>query len=181
VASFHRRHPSLHPPPPSSLAFQKKHSDITITVHGEVKGDERTFHLHKFPLISKSVYFDDNIPDSGLNAPPSGPVEMVVVDFPGGPAAFEFVAKYCYGIDIELTVDNIAFVYCACRVLRVPDLEKSTEAFMAEVVLRDPAKAAVVLKAGTSSCASSQEGGAAAGALAAAGRGGWPAGRQREG
>ncbi len=75
---------------------------------------------------------------------------MVVKDFPGGPSAFEIVAKYCYGIDIELTVDNIAFVYCACRVLRVAELEKSTEAFMTEVVLRDAAKAAVVLKAGTS-------------------------------
>lgn len=123
----------------------KKHSDITITVVGESAGDERTFHLHKFPLISKSLYFDENIPD----APGGGATEMLVKDFPGGPAAFEIVAKYCYGIDIELTVDNIAFVYCACRVLRVGDLEKSTEAFMAEVVLRDPAKAAVVLKAGT--------------------------------
>ena len=126
----------------------KKHSDITITVVGEIPGDERTFHLHKFPLISKSIYFDEHIPDSAAGAAP-GTVEMVVKDFPGGPAAFEIVAKYCYGIDIELTVDNIAFVYCACRVLRVPDLEKSTEAFMTEVVLRDPAKAAVVLKAGT--------------------------------
>lgn len=33
----------------------KKHSDLVITVQGEVAGDERTFHLHKFPLISKSV------------------------------------------------------------------------------------------------------------------------------
>ena len=32
----------------------KKHSDLVITVQGEVAGDERTFHLHKFPLISKS-------------------------------------------------------------------------------------------------------------------------------
>ena len=57
-------------------------------------------------------------------------------DFPGSFSAFEIVAKYCYGIDIELTVDNIAFVYCAARVMRVSDLEKSTEAFMVEVVLR---------------------------------------------
>jgi hypothetical protein len=126
-----------------SIPFNvKKHSDITITVSGE-SGDERTFYLHKFPLVSKSLYFDENIPDT------PGSTEMIIRDFPGGPVAFEIVAKYAYGIDIELTVDNIAFVYCASRVLRVPDLEKSTEAFMAEVVLRDPAKAAVVLKVAT--------------------------------
>lgn len=123
----------------------KKHSDITITVSGEAAGDEKTFYLHKFPLISKSLYFDDNIPESAT----SGATEMIIKDFPGGPNAFEIVAKYCYGIDIELTVDNIAYVYCASRVLRVTDLEKSTEAFMTEVVLRDPAKSAVVLKVAT--------------------------------
>jgi BTB/POZ domain len=128
----------------------KKHSDITITVSGDGSsadgsGGERTFYLHKFPLISKSLYFDENIPESAA----SGVTEMIVKDFPGGPSAFEIVAKYCYGIDIELTVDNIAHVYCASRVLRVPDLEKSTDAFMSEVVLRDPAKAAVVLKVAT--------------------------------
>ena len=97
-------------------------------------------------LISKSLYFDENIPDAPA-AP--GPTEMLIRDFPGGPSAFETVAKYCYGIDIELSVDSIAPVYCAARVLRVPELEKSTEAFMAEVVLRDPAKAAVALKVAT--------------------------------
>ncbi|RYG51066.1 BTB/POZ domain-containing protein [archaeon] len=129
----------------------KKHSDITITVSGEAAGDERTFHLHKFPLISKSLYFDENIPESTVAAAPHT-TEMIIKDFPGGPSAFELVAKYTYGIDIELSVDNIAHIYCAARVLRVPDLEKSTEAFMTEVVLRDPAKAAIVLKVSTTIC-----------------------------
>jgi hypothetical protein len=121
----------------------KKHSDITVTVSGDGPGEShRTFHLHKFPLISKSQYFDDNVPESST----VGPTEMIVTDFPGGPGAFELVAKYCYGIDIELDVNNIAYVYCASRVLRVVDLEKSTESFMTEVVLRDPAKATIVLK-----------------------------------
>lgn len=123
---------------------QKKHSDLIISVIGDAAGDEKTFHLHKFPLISKSLYFDENIPESAPT-----PTEMIIKDFPGGPGAFEVVAKYCYGIDIELTVDNIAPVYCASRVLRVPDLERSTDAFMSEVVLRDPTKAAVVLKVAT--------------------------------
>lgn len=40
--------------------------------------------------------------------------------------------------------------------MRVSDLEKSTEAFMVEVVLRDPGKAAVVLKVATGIGASSR-------------------------
>ena len=100
---------------------------------------------------------------------------LVITDFPGGPAAFEVVAKYCYGIDVELTVENLAHVYCASRAMRVADMEKSTEQFLSSVVLQaslgaggmrrrsrpprillllllllqDPAKAAVVLKVAT--------------------------------
>ena len=124
----------------------RKHSDITITVVGEPNTNDtetRTFFLHKFPLVSKSLYFDEMIPD--ISAHP-GPTEIRLKDFPGGAGAFEVVAKYCYGMDIELTVENIAPVYCACRVLKVPDLERSTEAFMTDIVLRDPVKAAVVLR-----------------------------------
>jgi APA family basic amino acid/polyamine antiporter len=95
----------------------KKHSDITITVSGDV-GDEKTFHLHKFPLISKSAYFDENIPDAS-SAPAPGPIQVELRDFPGGAGAFEVVARYCYGIDIELSMDNIAHVYCAARTLKV--------------------------------------------------------------
>jgi hypothetical protein len=83
------------------------------------------------------------IPD--VSAQP-GPTEIRLKDFPGGASAFEVVAKYCYGMDIELTVENIAPVYCACRVLKVVDLERSTEAFMNDIVLRDPVKAAIVLR-----------------------------------
>ena len=93
--------------------------------------------------MSKSLYFDEMIPD--ISAHP-GPTEIRLKDFPGGAGAFEVVAKYCYGMDIELTVENIAPVYCACRVLKVPDLERSTEAFMTDIVLRDPTKSAVVLR-----------------------------------
>lgn len=127
---------------------KKKHSDITVTVSdgAEVDPKEETFHLHKFPLVSKSHFFDENIPDS---AERPGAIEMHIKDFPGGPAAFEIVAKWCYGIDIELTVDEIAPVYCGARYLHAPDLEKTTDAFMTEIVLPDPRKAAKVLKVAT--------------------------------
>lgn len=76
-------------------------------------------------------------------------MEMELPGFPGGPRAFETVAKFMYGIDIEVTTEDIAYIYCACRYLRIPDLEKTTEAFMTEVVLQDPRKAAKVLKVAT--------------------------------
>jgi hypothetical protein len=125
----------------------KKHSDITVTIsEGDCAVDEtRVFYLHKFPLISKSVYFDLHIP---LPAEPNAAatVDMKISHFPGGPNAFEMVARYCYGLDIELNVDNIAPVYCAARVLQVADLEKSTEDYMQTFVLTDIVKAATVLK-----------------------------------
>lgn len=126
----------------------KRHSDITITIVGDgPDGDAlnagKTFYLHKFPLVSKSAYFDEIIPDSS-QVP--GPTEIRLTEFPGGAAAFEIVAKYCYGLEIELTVENIAPVYCACRVLKVAELERSTEAYMTDYVLRDPVKAAIVLR-----------------------------------
>ena len=69
-----------------------------------------------------------------------------------------FLLLYLVSLSLSLflQVDNIAFVYCAARVMRVSDLEKSTEAFMVEVVLRDPGKAAVVLKVATGIGASSR-------------------------
>lgn len=126
----------------------KRHSDITITIVGDgADGDPlnagKTFYLHKFPLVSKSAYFDEIIPDAS-QVP--GPTEIRLTEFPGGAAAFEIVAKYCYGLEIELTVENIAPVYCACRVLKVAELERSTEAYMTDYVLRDPVKAAIVLR-----------------------------------
>lgn len=127
-----------------SIPFNvKKHSDVTVTVFADDGSVQRVFNLHKFPLISKSLWFEEKIPPTSDKP---GPVDVEVREFPGGADAFEIVARYCYGLDIELTVENIAPVYCACRILRVADLEKSTEAFMTDIVLPDPVKAAVVLK-----------------------------------
>ena len=62
---------------------QKKHSDITVTIsEGDATSDtdSRSFSLHKFPLISKSTYFEKNIPvpEPGQVA---GPVEMRISNF----------------------------------------------------------------------------------------------------
>ena len=127
---------------------QKKHSDITVTIsEGDATSDteSRSFSLHKFPLISKSTYFEKNIPvpEPGQVA---GPVEMRISNFPGGPAAFELIARFCYGLDIGITVENIAPAYCAARVLMVTELEQKTEEFMQSFVLADVVRSATVLR-----------------------------------
>ena len=95
---------------------KKKHSDITVTVSGgdEDHFQEETFFLHKFPLISKSLYFDgtydlmelfypyvwcdlthfhlyaEHIPEK---AESSAPLNLKITEFPGGPRTFETVTK----------------------------------------------------------------------------------------
>ena len=131
----------------ASFFNSKKHSDITVTIsEGDAAADEsRVFSLHKFPLLSKSLYFEKNIPVPEPGVAP-GAVEMRISHFPGGPAAFELIARFCYGLDIAITVENIAPAYCAARVLQVPELEAKTEEFMQNFVLADVVRSATVLK-----------------------------------
>jgi hypothetical protein len=127
---------------------QAKHSDIKVTIsEGDASHDSgaRQFSLHKFPLISHSAYFEKNIPVPEPGTLP-GPVEMKISYFPGGPSAFELVAKYCYGLDTAITVENIAPTYCAARVLEVPELENKTEEFIHTFVLADVVRSATVLR-----------------------------------
>ncbi|CAN6468183.1 unnamed protein product [Victoria cruziana] len=61
--------------------------------------------------------------------------------FPGGPEAFELAAKFCYGINIEITVNNVATLRCAAHYLEMTEdftgknLEYRTENYLKEVVL----------------------------------------------
>lgn len=124
-----------------ALLANPKHTDITVTVKGD--GPDKTFALHKYPLVTNSVYFSDEIPDS------SGKVTLELSNFPGGAHAFEVAIQHCYGVKVELTVENIAPVYCAAKVLQMTPLIALAEAFMKEKVLSDPVKAAVVLRVAT--------------------------------
>lgn len=60
-------------------------------------------------------------------------------DIPGGAKAFELVAKFCYGVKIELTALNVVSLRCAAEFLRMTDnygegnLIMETEAFLDEV------------------------------------------------
>ncbi|PPS11050.1 hypothetical protein GOBAR_AA09590 [Gossypium barbadense] len=72
-------------------------TDVTINV-GEVK-----FYLHKFPLLSKSSRLRKLV----LKASEECCDEINMVDFPGGPKAFEICAKFCYGMTVTLNAYNV--------------------------------------------------------------------------
>ncbi|VFQ68389.1 unnamed protein product [Cuscuta campestris] len=81
-------------------------SDIIIFV-GEVK-----FYLHKFPLLSKSSLLQKLIAKSV-----EGNGEVHLDEIPGGPAAFEICAKFCYSVAVTLNAHNVIAARCAAEYL----------------------------------------------------------------
>ncbi|KAJ7947921.1 BTB/POZ domain-containing protein [Quillaja saponaria] len=88
-------------------------SDVTLSI------ENVNFHLHKFPLVSKCGKIaraqEESKSTHGKN------FNIVLDDFPGGPESFLIVAKYCYGIRVDLTARNIILVYCAAEYLEMTD------------------------------------------------------------
>ncbi|WOH10034.1 hypothetical protein DCAR_0729495 [Daucus carota subsp. sativus] len=115
-------------------------SDVVIEV------DDMAFHLHKFPLMSRSRKLHQLITDQENNPSNSrlqklGEDEddndehrseiveeegleycsIILPDFPGGSDTFEIAAKFCYGVKIELTTLNVAPLRCAAEFLEMTD------------------------------------------------------------
>ncbi|XP_041011606.1 root phototropism protein 3-like [Juglans microcarpa x Juglans regia] len=114
----------------------------------EVQVGDVNFHLHKYPLLSRSgkmnrILYESR--DPGLN-------KIALDDLPGGPDAFELAARFCYGIAVDLTAANISGLRCAAEYLEMTeDLEEGnlifkTEAFLSYVVLSSWRDSIVVLK-----------------------------------
>lgn len=107
-----------------------------------------SFHLHKYPLLSRSGKMNRVIYDSreiDLS-------KIAMDDIPGGAEAFELAAKFCYGIAVDLTATNISGLRCAAEYLEMTeDLEEGnlifkTEAFLSYVVLSSWRDSILVLK-----------------------------------
>lgn len=64
-------------------------------------------------------------------------------DIPGGAKTFELVAKFCYGVKLELTASNVVYLRCAAEDLEMTEdygegnLVNQTELFLNQVVLRN--------------------------------------------
>ncbi|PON66727.1 Voltage dependent potassium channel [Parasponia andersonii] len=116
-------------------------SDVTIQV-GEV-----SFSLHKFPLVSKCGYIRKLVSDSS-----DADLSVIeLADVPGGAEAFELSAKFCYGINFEISTENIAMLRCVAEYLEmtedyaVGNLVGRTDAYLNEVALKSLAGAASIL------------------------------------
>ncbi|CAN6298460.1 unnamed protein product [Urochloa humidicola] len=108
-------------------------SDVTVEV-----GD-MSFHLHKFPLLSKSAFLARSIEEN------SDQEECVIKlnGIPGGAKSFELVARFCYGVKIELSPANVVYLRCASEHLEMTEevaednLIVQSEIFLNQVVLRN--------------------------------------------
>ncbi|XP_024975235.1 BTB/POZ domain-containing protein At1g03010-like [Cynara cardunculus var. scolymus] len=108
-------------------------SDLTIDVGAA------SFALHKFPLVSKS----GRIRKMLMEAKDSKVLRLNLHNVPGGSEAFELAAKFCYGVNVEINLTNVAKLRCTSHFLEMTDefsdknLEMRTETFLKETVLQN--------------------------------------------
>ncbi|KAL1826246.1 hypothetical protein ACET3Z_004658 [Daucus carota] len=109
-------------------------SDIIVEV------GEMSFHLHKFPLLSRSGMMEKLIAEASGG---EGACVINLPDIPGGDKTFELVAKFCYGVKLELLATNVVYLRCASEHLEMTEeygdgnLISQTESFLNQVVLRN--------------------------------------------
>ncbi|KAK9096872.1 hypothetical protein Sjap_022369 [Stephania japonica] len=119
-------------------------TDLTIQV------EDITFHVHKFPLVSRSEYISRLDPQSPK---PNSSYDIKLEYFPGGSDTFETIVKFCYGLDVVLTPANVAQLRCASEYLQMTEeyedgnLISKTEAFLTFMVLSSWRDSLTVLKA----------------------------------
>lgn len=104
--------------------------------------------LIQFPLVSKCGYIRKLV--SEANDADLSFIELV--DVPGGVEAFELAAKFCYGINFEINVENIAMLRCVAEYLEMTEeygsgnLVDRTEAYLNEVALKNLSGAVSILQ-----------------------------------
>ncbi|OIW10929.1 hypothetical protein TanjilG_27875 [Lupinus angustifolius] len=114
------------------ISSQEIPSDINVQL------GEATFSLHKFPLVSKCGYIRKVVSESS-----DAVVSFIELsDVPGGAEAFELAAKFCYGINFEINVENIAMLRCVAECLEmtedcsVGNLVGRADSYLNEVALK---------------------------------------------
>ncbi|KAK1421230.1 hypothetical protein QVD17_23412 [Tagetes erecta] len=114
-------------------------SDVTIEI-GDV-----SFQLHKFPLLSRSKTLECLIGDASDDErkmkfeDEKQSCVLKLHDLPGGPEIFLLVAKFCYGVKLEVNSTNVVPLRCASEYLQMTEeygegnLISQTETFFGEV------------------------------------------------
>ncbi|XP_073044868.1 BTB/POZ domain-containing protein SR1IP1 isoform X1 [Primulina eburnea] len=116
-------------------------SDLTVNAGGT------SFSLHKFPLVTKCGYMMQKLSESDHTDHST----VEIPDIPGGGEAFELAAKFCYGINFEITTENIAMLRCAAEYLEmteehsVGNLISRTESYINQVALKSLSGAISIL------------------------------------
>ncbi|XP_065864404.1 BTB/POZ domain-containing protein At1g03010 isoform X2 [Euphorbia lathyris] len=106
-------------------------SDLTVEIGA------LTFALHKFPLVSRS----GRVRKLLLEAKDSKVSRINIACVPGGAEAFELAAKFCYGVNVEITISNVAILLCASHYLEMTEdfaeknLQARAESHLREMVL----------------------------------------------
>ncbi|KAL9689442.1 hypothetical protein QQ045_009828 [Rhodiola kirilowii] len=109
-------------------------SDVVVEV------EEMSFHLHKFPLLSRSGVMERLIAKASEDGEETCVIKLE--DIPAGAKTFELVCKFCYGVKLELTASNVVYLRCAAEHLKMTEdygegnLINQTEMFLNQVVLR---------------------------------------------
>ncbi|KAF2613584.1 hypothetical protein F2Q70_00012786 [Brassica cretica] len=110
-------------------------SDVVVEV------GEMSFHLHKFPLLSRSGVMERNIAEASQEADDDKCL-IQISDLPGGDKTFELIAKFCYGVKLDFTASNVVHLRCAAEHLEMTEehaegnLISQTETFLNQVVLK---------------------------------------------
>ncbi|XP_010444776.1 PREDICTED: BTB/POZ domain-containing protein At5g66560-like [Camelina sativa] len=159
----------------------------------EIEVDDMTFHLHKFPLMSKSRKLhrliteqetrsssmaltvtdpkveqedtdmkgkgheieDEEVGDEDEQEmeEDNGYPHIKLEDFPGSSESFEMVAKFCYGVKMDLSASTVVPLRCAAQHLEMteeysPDnLISKTERFLSHSVYKSLRESIQALKA----------------------------------
>lgn len=122
-------------------------SDVVVEV------EQMSFHLHKFPLVSRSLRLAKLVEEASKEDEDSCLVRLE--NFPGGTWAFELAAKFCYGVKVEFTANNIVALRCVAEFLEMTEdlaaenlLERSEE-FLQQVVLHSWSDSIAALQSST--------------------------------
>lgn len=107
------------------------------------------FPLHKLMMVPKSGYIRKMVHKAD---DPAALVPIDLSDIPGGAEAFDRAAKFCYGVNFEITVHNIAALRCAAEYLEMTEehgeasLTMRTEEFLEKAALKTLPGAVAVLR-----------------------------------
>lgn len=91
----------------------------------------------QFPLVSRSGKIRKLLSE----AKDSKVTKLNLNGTPGGAQSFELAAKFCYGVNIDITLSNVAMLRCASHYLLMTEefseknLESKTETFLKETVI----------------------------------------------